>query len=176
MGHVATFHALRYLKTTSGQCLFLPSSGSFDLMAYCDASWLESFNYLTIMHMLFISLVVHQFRREPREKVLRYDLQLKSNIEHWKLHFSKLSLSWLDLDSKQSNATPLMWDNEVALHIAMNLVYHERTKPSMYDETFTKFIDICLITLRFLSLLRPTLIHLHRRNQHIGFPGFCFNS
>lgn len=39
-------------------------------------------------------------------------------------------LRWLlcDLGAKQSDATVLMCDNNVARHIAANPVYHERTK------------------------------------------------
>lgn len=39
-------------------------------------------------------------------------------------------LRWLleDLDANQHGATPLICDNEVAHHIAVNLVFHERTK------------------------------------------------
>ncbi|XP_071718497.1 uncharacterized mitochondrial protein AtMg00810-like [Rutidosis leptorrhynchoides] len=32
---------LRYLKTTTGQGLFFPSTRNMNLMAYCDASWLS---------------------------------------------------------------------------------------------------------------------------------------
>lgn len=32
---------LRYLKTTPGPRLFLPSSGDLNLVAFCDSSWLS---------------------------------------------------------------------------------------------------------------------------------------
>lgn len=37
----ATHRVFRYLKTIPSQGLFLPSSGSLHLIAYCDASWLS---------------------------------------------------------------------------------------------------------------------------------------
>lgn len=44
--------------------------------------------------------------------------------------YEVLWLRWLllDLGAMQNGPTPLMCDNDAIIHIAVNLVYHERTK------------------------------------------------
>lgn len=118
---------LRYLKSTPGQGLLLPLFGSLTLEAYCYASWMSC----------------PTTRRSWRTKKQSVVSRSSAEAEYRAMATTVYEVLWLrrlllDLDAVQSEATPLMCDNEAARHIAANPVYHERTKHVEMDCYFVR--------------------------------------
>ncbi|KAL7587641.1 hypothetical protein Lser_V15G38703 [Lactuca serriola] len=127
----AAYRVLRYLKTTPGQGLFLPSSGNLELMAYCDASWLSCPSTRKSCTSYFISLGGSpiSWRTKKQSVVARSSAE----AEYRSMANTVCEVVWLrwllqDFDATQKGPTPLMCDNDAARHIVVNPVYHERTK------------------------------------------------
>lgn len=137
----AAVRVLRYLKTTPGQGLFLPAKGNLELIAYCDASWLSCPTTRRSVTGYFISLggAPISWRTKKQSIVARSSAE----AEYRAMASTVCEVLWLrwllkDFDEIQAKATPLLCDNEAALHIAVNPVYHERTKHVEMDSYFIR--------------------------------------
>jgi hypothetical protein len=90
-GHwAAAIHILRYLKSTPGQGIFLPSKSDLQLHAYCDSDWAGcpvTRCSLTVTLLLCVAL---PFLGKPRNKLMFPAPQLKLNIALWLLQLVKL--------------------------------------------------------------------------------------
>lgn len=137
----AATRVLRYLKATPGQGLLLPLNGDFDLVAYCDASWLSCPSTRQSCTRYFISLGGAPVSWRTKRQSF---VSMSSAEAEYRVMASTvcevLWLRWLlqDLWMKQTSATPLMCDNKAARHIAVNPVYHERTKHVEIDCYFVR--------------------------------------
>lgn len=137
----AAFRVLRYLKSTSGQGLFLQAEGNLDLIAYCDASWLsfQSTRRSCTGYFITIGGSPVSWRTKKQSVVARSSVESEYRAMP-SMICEVLWLRWLlcDLGAAQKGATPLMCDNEAARHIAANPVYHERTKHVEMDCYFVR--------------------------------------
>ncbi|XP_042754367.1 secreted RxLR effector protein 161-like [Lactuca sativa] len=137
----AAMRVLRYLKSTPGQGLLLPSSGSLTLEAYCDASWMSCPTTRRSCTGYYISLGGAPVSwRTKKQSVVSSS---SAEAEYRAIATTVCEVLWLrwlllDLDTVQSEATPLMCDNEAARHIVANPVYHERTKHVEMDCYFVR--------------------------------------
>ncbi|XP_071688174.1 secreted RxLR effector protein 161-like [Rutidosis leptorrhynchoides] len=137
----ATFRVLRYLKTTPGRGLFFPSHGNLDLIACCDASWLSCPTTKRSCTGYFITLGNAPISWRSKKQSIASRSSAESEYRAMASTVCKvLWLRWLlqDFDVAQSEATPLMCDNDAARLIAVNPVYHERTKHVEMDCYFVR--------------------------------------
>ncbi|XP_054820732.1 secreted RxLR effector protein 161-like [Prosopis cineraria] len=138
---VAVERVLRYLKCTPGQGILLRSEGNLELEAYCDADWGGCPLTRRSSSGYFISLggspmpwrtkkqnVVAKSSAEPEYRAMACTVS------------EVLWLRWLlkELQEQQSKATSLYCDNQAAIHIATNPVFHERTKHAEMDCYFVR--------------------------------------
>ncbi|KAL0385915.1 UNVERIFIED_CONTAM: Retrovirus-related Pol polyprotein from transposon RE1, partial [Sesamum radiatum] len=96
-------HLVRYLKGCPERGFFFPASNSLSLTAYCDTDWTS------------------------------YTDSRRSLTEYRSLGSTVCELQWISLllaDLQVHVPTPifLFCDNEAAIHIVANLIFHERTK------------------------------------------------
>jgi len=124
-------HLLRYLRATPDYGLLYPSSSEFLLKAFCDSDWGSCPN--------------------SRKSVTGYPIMLGQSLISWKskkqgvvsrstaegeyraMATTCCELTWLLALLKDLHVSPQMpvhlyCDNQAALHIVRNPVFHERTK------------------------------------------------
>ncbi|BBH08958.1 wall-associated kinase 2 [Prunus dulcis] len=130
--HIGMQHSCSQIhKNSPDQGLLFPASNNLALRAYCDSD--------------------HAGCRTTRQSVTGFCIFLGNSLISWKSkkqqHVSRssaeaeyramanacLELTWLryilhDLKVPQVNPAPLYCDNQAALYIAANPVFHERTK------------------------------------------------
>ncbi|RDY03243.1 hypothetical protein CR513_13190, partial [Mucuna pruriens] len=113
----ANFRILRYIKKTPGQGLLYENKGDTHILGYCDADWAGS-------------LI-------DRRSTTGFCISNGENVVSWKKYWAMASatceLIWvkqLIQELKFADVQPmkLYCDNQAALHITSNLVFHERTK------------------------------------------------
>ncbi|CAL1383833.1 unnamed protein product [Linum trigynum] len=140
--HVDTVvRVLRYLKASPGRGLFLPVVGDLSLTAHCDADWAgcPTTRRSTIGYFITLGSSPVSWRTKKQSVVAR-----SSADAEYRAMASTISeviwLRWLpcDLVVQLSSPTPLYCDNQAALHIAANLVFHERTKHVEMDYYFVR--------------------------------------
>ncbi|CAM8929156.1 unnamed protein product [Rhodiola kirilowii] len=137
----AAHRVLRYIKLAPAQGLFFPSNSSLTLTAYCDADWASC--------------------PTTRRSVTGYCMMLGSSLVSWKTkkqvvvarssaesEYRALAgacgevlwLARLLTDLQVQVPTPVLafCDNQAAIHIARNPVFHERTKHVEIDCHFIR--------------------------------------
>jgi hypothetical protein len=128
--HAAT-RILRYLKKCPGQGLFFPRDSSLCLTGYSDADWagcLDSRRSIS-GQCFFLGQSMISWRTKKQLTVSRSS----SEAEYRALGAATCELQWLlyllqDLHVTLAKDPVLYCDNQSALHIAANPVFHERTK------------------------------------------------
>ena len=130
--HLAAAHqVLRYIKKAPGQGILLPSTGSIELTAYCDADWArckDTRRSITGYCVLLGDAPV-SWKTKKQSTVARSSAE----AEYRSMATTSCEVTWLksllnDLRVKQLNPIRMFCDNQAALHIANNPVFHERTK------------------------------------------------
>ncbi|CAL1357037.1 unnamed protein product [Linum trigynum] len=140
--HVTAAHrVLRYLKTAPGQGLFFPSDSSLTLTAYCDADWggCQTTRRSTTGYVVQLGSAPISWRTKKQRVVARSSAE----AEYRAMASVVSEVVWLrflltELGVPQSAPTPLYCDNQAALHIAANPVFHERTKHVEMDCHFVR--------------------------------------
>ncbi|CAM8978512.1 unnamed protein product [Rhodiola kirilowii] len=132
LDHLNAAHkVLRYIKQAPGQGLFFASSSPLQLTAYCDADWAAcpvSRRSLTGFCVTFGTSLI-SWKTKKQTTVSRSSAE----SEYRAMAQVVCELTWLhglltDLHVLIPTPIPLYCDNNAALHIARNLVFHERTK------------------------------------------------
>ncbi|GKV14238.1 hypothetical protein SLEP1_g25140 [Rubroshorea leprosula] len=145
----ATMRVLRYLKSSPRQGIFLSSSSSLQLSAYCDSDWAScpttrrsTTGYLTLLGNSPISWKTKKQSTVSRSSAEAEYRAMASTISE--LLWLKGLLKILGVDTSQP--MQLHCDNQAAIHIATNPVFHERTKHIELDCHFIRhWIQVGLI-------------------------------
>ena len=135
----ATRRVVRYIKGTAGQGLFLPKNSKLELVGYYDSDWGACPITRQSLTGYFIKLGNSpiSWKTKKQNTVSRSSPKAK----YRSLTEATSELIWLrsflaSLGFFLRNPTPLFCDNQLALHIANNPVFHERTK---HNELYCHF-------------------------------------
>ncbi|RVW98117.1 Retrovirus-related Pol polyprotein from transposon TNT 1-94 [Vitis vinifera] len=140
--YAAVLRILRYLKGTIFHGLFYSAQSPLVLRAFSDADWAgdptdrrSTTGYCFLLGSSLISW---------RSKKQTFVARSSTEAEYRALADTTSELLWLrwllkDLGVSTSSATPLYYDNQSAIHIAHNDVFHERTKHIEIDCHFIRY-------------------------------------
>ncbi|KAK3014590.1 hypothetical protein RJ639_009823 [Escallonia herrerae] len=122
---------LRYLKAAPGQGLFLPADSPLQIYAFCDSDWASYPLTRRSVTGYFVSLENSpiSWRTKKQPTVSRSSAE----AEYRSMAVTTCELTWLksfllSLGVHHDCPMRLFCDNQAALHIASNPVFHERTK------------------------------------------------
>lgn len=129
--HKAALRTLRYLKSCPGKSLFFPRNSSLTLQGFSNADWAECLDTRKSVtgQCFFLGNSLISWRTKKQTTVSRSS----SEAEYRALASATCEIQWLlyllnDLHITCSKPPVLYCDNQSALHIAANPVFHERTK------------------------------------------------
>ncbi|GAV90077.1 hypothetical protein CFOL_v3_33486 [Cephalotus follicularis] len=127
----AVFRILWYLKGTLFHGLHFSSESSLALHAFCDADWAgdPTDRRSTTGYCFFLGTSLISWRSKKQTVVSRSSTE----AEYRALAYATSELLWIrwllqDMGVSQSTSTPIYCDNQSAIQIAHNDVFHERTK------------------------------------------------
>ncbi|XP_070014867.1 secreted RxLR effector protein 161-like [Nicotiana sylvestris] len=137
----AVIRILRYIKKAPGQGLLNEDKGHTDIVGYSDADWAGSpsdrrstFGYCIIIGGNLIS-----WKSKKQYVVVRSSAE----AEYRAMTLATCELIWLkqllqELKCVEFKQMELICDNQAALHIASNPIFHERTKHIEVDCHFIR--------------------------------------
>ncbi|KAK2999903.1 hypothetical protein RJ639_023010 [Escallonia herrerae] len=127
----AALRVLRYLKVAPGQGLFLPADSPLQIYAFCYSDWASCPLTQRSVTGYFVSLgnSLISWRTKKQPTVSRSSAE----AEYRSMAVTTCELTWLksfllSLGVHHDRPMRLFCDNQAALHIASNPVFHERTK------------------------------------------------
>ncbi|CAH9112219.1 unnamed protein product [Cuscuta epithymum] len=137
----AATRVLRYLKQTPGQGIFLSSETDLTLRGYCDADWAGCSFTRRSSTGYFITLGNSPVSWRTKKQSVVSRSSAEAEYRAMAVTVSEiLWLRWLlqDFLVPQEDPTSLYCDNQAARHIALNPVFHERTKHVEIDCYFVR--------------------------------------
>ncbi|XP_073280660.1 secreted RxLR effector protein 161-like [Primulina huaijiensis] len=150
----AVLRILRYLRGTQFQSLLFPSTSSLELRAYFDTDWAgdPTDRKSTTGFCIFLgdSLI---FWKSKKQVVIS---KSSTEAEYRAMASTTYEIVWLrwllaDFGILLRHPTPLYCDNQSAIQIARNSVFHERTKHIEIDCHVTRHhLQLGTITLHFV--------------------------
>ncbi|RDX91541.1 hypothetical protein CR513_26465, partial [Mucuna pruriens] len=116
-----------------GQGLLYENKGHSQVITYSDVDW--------AMPLKFFLEILCSCWRYP--VLWELDLDLRMNIMIWPWSHVTCELIWIkqlieELKFTEGSQMKLFYDSETTLHIASNLIFHERTKHIKVDSHFTR--------------------------------------
>ena len=142
---------LRYIKGTLGQGVLYENRGHTQVIGYCDADWVGSpaNRRSTSRYCVFIGGNLISWKGKKRDVVVRSNAE----AEYQAMDLATCELIWLkqllqELRFGKNRQMTLVCDNQAALHIASNPVFHERIKYIEVDYHFIreKIASGCITT------------------------------
>ena len=140
--YTAVLRILRYLKGTLFHGLFYSAQSPLILLAFSDADWagdpIDRRSTIGYCFLLGSSLI------SWRSKKQTHLARSSTEAEYRALANTISELLWLrwllkSLSVSTSSTTPLYCDNQSAIHITHNDVFHERTKHIEIDCHFIRY-------------------------------------
>ncbi|XP_019052804.1 PREDICTED: uncharacterized protein LOC109114515 [Nelumbo nucifera] len=127
----AALRVVRYMKGYPGQGLLFCSDSDLRLYAYCDSDW-ASFP-LTRRSLIGYFVLLGQTPVSWKTKKQHTMSRSSTKAEYRSMVTTSCELKWmkkllLSFGVAHDEPARLYCDNQVALHIVVNLVFHERTK------------------------------------------------
>ena len=127
----ATLCVVRYLKGNPGQGIMLRSDCDMQLSAWCDSDWASC--PLTRRSLTGWFILLGNSPISWKTKKQHTISRLSAEAEYRSMAATTCELKWLKellltLDVEHPNPMRLYCDNQAALHIAANPVFHKRTK------------------------------------------------
>ena len=127
----AATRILQYIKRTPSQGVFFPTSFDLHLKAYCDANWAgcPDTRKSLIGYCVFLGDALVSWWSKKQSIVSRSS----AKAEYRAMASTTYELTWIlhllqDLHAKHDKPALMYCDNQVALHIAANPVFHKRSK------------------------------------------------
>ena len=122
---------LWYLKGSVGRGLLMQNNGHTHILGYTDADWAGNSldRKSTTGFCIFVGGNLVSWKSKKQSVIARSSAE----AEYRAMATTACELIWLkgllsDLGFPSSQPMTLMCDNQVAMHIASNPVFHERTK------------------------------------------------
>jgi hypothetical protein len=127
----AAYRVLKYIKGTSGQGLFFPRTTDLQLKASSDLDWVgcQDTRRSVTSYCVFLGDSLVSWRSKKQHIVLRSSAE----AEYRAMPSVVCELMYMipllkDFKVEHSKEALLFFDSKVAIHIAANPMYHERTK------------------------------------------------
>ncbi|KAL9437525.1 hypothetical protein AB3S75_023399 [Citrus x aurantiifolia] len=137
----AAVRVLRYLKGSPGKGILLSSTSDLHIRGYCDADWgsCPTTRRSVTGYCTFLGDSPISWKTKKQNVVSRSTIE----AEYRSLADLSCELQWLkalfaDLGHLQHDPMIVYCDNQSALYIAENPVYHERTKHIELDCHFVR--------------------------------------
>ena len=137
----AVIRILRYIKRTPGQGLLYEDKGSTQIVGFCDADWAGSpiDRCSTSGYCVSIGGNLVSWKSKKQNVVARSSAE----AEYRAMAVATCELIWIkqilqELKFGNTQQMKLCCDNQAALHIASNPVFHERTKHIEIDCHFVR--------------------------------------
>ncbi|KAL2248611.1 UNVERIFIED_CONTAM: Retrovirus-related Pol polyprotein from transposon RE1 [Sesamum indicum] len=127
----AALNIVRYLKGTMHTGLFFAADSNFDLVSFCDADWAackDSRRSLT-GYCIFLGDSLISWKTKKQTTVARSSAE----AEYRSMGSTTCELIWIhnllkEFQLESPTPIPFFCDNQAALYIVANPVFHERTK------------------------------------------------
>ncbi|XP_019450622.1 PREDICTED: uncharacterized protein LOC109352894 [Lupinus angustifolius] len=130
MHYEAGLRIVKYLKNALGQGLFFPTQNTTKLTSFSDSDWGSCIDTRRLItgFCFFIGKALISWKSK-RQKTMSIS---SAEAEYRALALAGCEARWLSYrfpDLQGNHVTPIMlyYDNQSALHIASNPVFHERT-------------------------------------------------
>ncbi|KAL2237824.1 UNVERIFIED_CONTAM: Retrovirus-related Pol polyprotein from transposon RE1 [Sesamum indicum] len=127
----AAIHLVRYLKGTASKGLLFNSEENFELQAFCDADWASCKDTRKSLtgYCVFLGNALISWKTKKQTTVSRSSAE----AEYRSMATTTCELMWIsnllqELQVHSPTPIKLHCDNQAALYITANPVFHKRTK------------------------------------------------
>lgn len=130
-----------YLKGSPGQGVLLQSNNNLQLHSFCDSDWASCLSLVILSLVILFLLDILPFLGCPRNSIVVSRSSIEA--EYCSITVTCCELKWFrylfkDLRVPISGLILLFCDNQAALYIVSNPIYHDRTKYIEIDIHFVR--------------------------------------
>ena len=135
------FRLLRYLKNSPGKGVFISKSTNVDLKVFVDADWAKCLDTRKSVtgYLVYLGDTLISWKSKKQNTVSRSSTE----SEYRALGVATCELTWVlkilyDLKIKGLTLVDVFCDNESAIKLALNPVFHEKIKHFEVDVHFVR--------------------------------------